>query len=259
MMRFLLDKPWLVFLTVYIILFLSGVLGYRLAAFTRINEDSHHHEHISGLREGLFILLGLLLGFSVAMVLPRFEQRSQLVIDEANTIGATMLGAEMLPEPQRAKTLELLREYVAVRCDFAAQTLLDRPALDRQTERTKSIQQQLWQQMVATRQENDNAVLETYLKPLREMMEVSERRLAAFENRVPTTVWLIIFLVAVFQSFTAGFSLKRSFWFSLVMTPVVIAGVMALLADLNSPHTGVIGIGQNSMERLARDATDAKR
>jgi hypothetical protein len=67
------------------------------------------------------------------------------------------------------------------------------------------------------------------------MIDVAEKRLAAFENRVPMTVWLIIFLVAVFQSFATGFSLKRWFWFSLVMTPLVVAAVMALLADLDSP------------------------
>ena len=69
------------FITVCIALFSSSVLGYRLALSTRINEDSHHHEHITVLREGLFILLGLLLGFTVAMVLPRFDRRSQLVIE----------------------------------------------------------------------------------------------------------------------------------------------------------------------------------
>jgi hypothetical protein len=53
----------------------------------RINGDSQHHEHITGLRDGLFILLGLLLGFTVAMVLPLFDQRSQLVADEANPSG----------------------------------------------------------------------------------------------------------------------------------------------------------------------------
>jgi hypothetical protein len=74
-MTFLLDEPWLVFITVCIALFSSSVLGYRLALSTRINEDSHHHEHITGLREGLFVLLGLLLGFSVAIVLPRFDER----------------------------------------------------------------------------------------------------------------------------------------------------------------------------------------
>ena len=256
--RFLLDKPWLMFITVCIALFTSAVLGYRLALSLRINEDSHHHEHITGLREGLFILLGLLLGFTVAMVLPRFDLRNQLVVDEASAIETTMLGAEMLPEPQRGKSLELLREYVVVRRDFVRQTLLDRSALDRETQRTKALQRQLWRQIVAAKLENETAIAEIYLKPLRSMIDVAETRLAAFENRVPMTVWLIILLVAVFQSFAIGFSLKRWFWFSLVMTPLVVAAVMALLADLDSPHTGVIGIQQNSMDRLAHDATDAK-
>lgn len=98
-MRFLLDEPWLVFITVTLVLFISSVLGYRLALSTRINEDSHHHEHITGLREGLFVLFGLLLGFTVAIVLPRFDDRRQLVIDKANAIDTTMLRAKILPEP----------------------------------------------------------------------------------------------------------------------------------------------------------------
>jgi hypothetical protein len=240
-------------------LFTSAVLGYRLALSTRINEDSHHHEHIAGLREGLFILLGLLLGFTAAMVLPRFDQRNQLVVDEANAIGTTMLRAEILPEPQRAKTLELLREYVVVRRDFASQTLLDRPVLDRETQRTKALQRQLWQEMVAATRKNPTVVLVTYLQALNSMIDIAETRLAAFENRVPTTVWLIIFVVAVFQSFTIGFSLQRRFWFSLVMTPLVVAVVMALVADLDSPHTGLIGVRQNSMERLVHDVTETKQ
>jgi Kef-type K+ transport system membrane component KefB len=257
-LRFLLDRPWLVFVAVCTTLFAAAVGGYRLARFTGINEDSHHHEHITSLREGLFILLGLLLGFSVAMVLPRFDQRTQLVVDEANAIETTMLGAEMLPEPQRGKALELLREYVPVRLDFARQSLLDRPELDRETRRTRAIQQQLWQQMVADR-DPQPAVVQTYVKPLTNMIEVAEQRLAAFENRVPLTVWLIIFLIAVFQSFATGYSLKRRFWFSLVMTPVVVAVVMALLADLDSPHGGLINVRENSMERLANDVTDPPR
>jgi Protein of unknown function (DUF4239) len=258
-MIFLLDEPWLLSIAVCIVLIASSVLGYRVAVSTRINEDSHHHEHITGLREGLFVLLGLLLGFTVAIVLPRFDERRQLVIDEANAIGTTALRAETLPEPQRVRTLELLREYVVVRRDFATETLLDQAALDRETQRTKALQGQLWQQIVAVTQQNQTAVVATYLQALNELIDVSEKRLAAFENRVPKTVWLIIFIVAIFQSFVTGFSLKRRLWFSLVMTPIVIAVVMALLADLDSPRTGLIRIGQNSMERLVHDMTDTKR
>jgi Protein of unknown function (DUF4239) len=255
---FLLDKPWLLFMAVCIALFTSAVLGYRLAVSTRINEDSHHHEHIGATREGLFILLGLLLGFAVAMVLPQFNQRNQLVVDEANAIGTTMFWAEMLPEPQRGKAVDLLREYLVVRRDFARQTLLDRPGLDREMQRTKALQRQLSQQMAAVTQQNQTLVVVKYSQALNDMMGVAERRLAAFENRAPKTVWLIIFLVAVFQSFATGFSLKRRFWFSLVMTPLVVAVVMALLAELDSPHTGEIGIDQGSMARLVHDITDTK-
>ena len=258
-MTFLLDEPWLVFMTVCIALFTSSVLGYRLALSTRINEDSHHHEHITGLREGLFVLLGLLLGFSVAIVLPRFDERRQLVVEEANAIGTTMLRAETLPESERNKTLDLLREYTAVRYDFGSETLLDRSALNRETQRTKALQAQLWQQLLAVTQVNQNAVVATYMQALNDMIDVAEKRLAAFESRVPKTVWLIIFIVAIFQSFATGFSLTRRFWFSLVMTPLVIAVVMALLADLDSPRTGLIHIKQNSMERLVHDVTDVKQ
>ena len=258
-MRFFFDNSWLVFITVWIALFTSALVGYWLALATRINEDERHHEYITTLREGLFVLLALMLGFTLAMVLPRFDQRRQLVVDEANAIGTTMLRAEMLPEPQRGKTLELLREYVAVRDDFGGRTLLDAASLDRQTDRTKTLQRQLWQEMVSVPQQNQTLVFVKYLEALNDMIDVAELRLVMFENRVPVTVWLIIFAIAVFQSFVIGLSLKRRFLFSLVMTPLVVAVVMALVADLGSPHHGLITVEQNSMDRLVHEATGAKQ
>ena len=258
-MRFFLDNSWLVFVTVCIALSTSAVLGYRLGVLTHINEDSHHHEHISSLREGLFVLLALMLGFTLAMVLPRFDQRRQLVVDEANAIEKTMWRAEMLPEPQRGKTLELLREYVVVRSQFARQTLLDRPSLDRETTRTKDLQRQLWQEMISVPLQNQTVVFVKYLEALNGMIDVAEQRLVMFENRVPATVWVIIFVIAVFQSLVAGLSLKRRFWFSLVITPLVVAVVLALVAELGSPHDGLITVEQNSMDRLLHETTDAKQ
>ena len=109
-----------------------------------------------------------------------------------------------------------------------------------------------------SREVSQTAVIATYLQALNDSIDVSEKRLAAFESRVPETVWLIVFVVAIFQSFVAGFSLKRKFWFPLVVTPLVIGVVMALLADLDSPRTGLIHIEQTSMERLVHDVTGSK-
>jgi hypothetical protein len=246
-MSFLLDEPWLLFLVVAVALFGSSLAGYQLALTSRINEDSHHHEQINSLREGLFVLLGLLLGFTVAMVLPRFDERRQLVVDEANAIGTTMLRAEMLPEPERSKSLEVLRQYAVARRDFAT------VGPERSLQPTKALQTQLWQQAVAVTQKSQTAVIATYILTLNDTIDVSEKRLASFENRVPRSVWMIIVIVAVFQAFAGGFSLKRKLWFSLLAAPLVVAVVMALIADLDSPHTGLIHVEQNAMERLVKD------
>jgi hypothetical protein len=257
-MTFLLDEPWVLFIAVCIALFIASVLGYRLAFSTRVNEDSHHHEHITGLREGLFIFLGLLLGFTVAMVLPRFEQRRDLVNDEAGAIETLILRTQILPEPERGKTMQLLREYVVVREGFARNTLQNQAALNRETQRTEALQEQIWQQVIAVTRDNENPVMASYMQSANNMFDVANRRLATFEKRVPKTVWLIIFVVAAFQSFLTGYSLKRKFWLSLAVTPVVVALVMALVADLDSPRTGLIHIEQTSMQRLVNDVTHSQ-
>ena len=215
---------------------MSSELGYRVALATRVNEDNHHHECITGLREGLFVLLGLLLGFIVAMVLLD-STREGTSSTKKRAIGMGMLRADVLPEPQRGKTLKLLRQYVVVRRDFATETLLDQARLNREIQRTKAYQEQLWQKLVAVTQQSQTAVIATYLQSLSNMTDIAEKRLAAFESRVPTTVWLIILIVAAFQSFITGYGLKRRFWVPLVVTPLVVAVVMALIADLDSPRT----------------------
>lgn len=257
-MTFLFDQPWVLFIVICIALIMASVLGYRLALSTRINKDSHHHEHINSLREGLFIFLGLLLGFTVAMVLPRFEQRRDLVNEEASAIGTLILRTQILPEPQRGKIMQRLREYVVVREGFARETLLNKAALNGETQHTKALQEQLWQQVIAVTRDNENAVMASYMQAANDVIAVADKRLATFEKRVPKTVWLIIFVVGAFQSFVTGFSLKRKFWLPLALTPVVVAVVMALIADLDSPRSGLILIEQTSMERLVNDVTHSQ-
>jgi hypothetical protein len=58
-----------------------------------------------------------MIGFTFAMALSRFDARRNAVLMEANTIGTTALRARLLPEPHRAETVRLLREYVQIRFD----------------------------------------------------------------------------------------------------------------------------------------------
>lgn len=49
--------------------------GFRLASRKPANEEARIHEQIVNARDALRLPLSLLLGFTVAMVLPRFDQR----------------------------------------------------------------------------------------------------------------------------------------------------------------------------------------
>jgi hypothetical protein len=62
-------------------------------------------------------LLALMIGFTFAMALSRFEARRDAVLKEANAIGTTALRARLLPETQRREVLTLLQDYVKVRLD----------------------------------------------------------------------------------------------------------------------------------------------
>jgi len=254
-MQLLLRQPVLLFVSVAVVLIASNLIGYKLASYTAVNDDHRRHEHISGLREGLFVLLGLLLGFTVAMVLPRYDERRDLVGEEAHAIDTLQLRSDLLPEPQRSKSTDLLQQYVGARLDFARATMLDASALEKTVLQTHILQQQLWSEAVAVGAQDHTAVMAAYLKALDDMIGVAEKRLGAFESRVPEAVWVIILLVAAFQSFVAGYSLPQKFWLSHLVAPLIIAVVVGLIADLDDPHTGLVRVSQASMERLARNMT----
>ena len=59
-----------------------------------------------------------MIGFTFLMALTRFEARREAVLNEANAIGTTALRARLLPEPHRAESLKLLREYAQIRVDY---------------------------------------------------------------------------------------------------------------------------------------------
>ena len=66
-------------------------------------------------------LVGLLLAFGLTMAVGRYDNRRALVVQEANDIGTTFLRAQLLAEPSRTTSLDLLAEYADVAVDLADQ------------------------------------------------------------------------------------------------------------------------------------------
>jgi Protein of unknown function (DUF4239) len=248
-MRFI-DQPWALFVVSFTVLLVTVESGFRLRQKTAADIDDSVQELIVAARGAISVLLSLLLGFSLAMAAARYDLRRQLVVDEANAIRTTALRAQMLDEPASSRIRQLLPEYA--RLNFAAAGLYG-AEMGAALDRTQQLQKELWQEAVAAARQRPSPITSVFAQSLNQAIDVSENRLAALEKRVPAPVWLLLGLLSLFNCLIFGASARRRFWFAMLVSPLMISIVLSLIADVDSPHGGLIRISQESMDRVRQD------
>jgi hypothetical protein len=253
-MEYLLNHPWQLGLLLAIVLSATIELGHRAALYLHIPENPDRREQMVAIRDGFFVLIGLLLGFTLALEAPRYAERRSLLVDEAVSIGTTYLRAGTLPQPYREHSQQLLRQYVDARIDLD-DAGLDAARFAEASNRSKRIHDQLWADLLAVCQTDRTAVTAVYVNSLNETFDLHERRVAALENRIPSPIWMLVIVVSVIAVFTRGLTLTRRFWLTLVLVPVTIAIVVALIDDLDTPSRGLIRLDRRAMQRLKADLT----
>jgi hypothetical protein len=224
----------------------AGEIGWQLG----MRAEGRGGENIATLEAAVLGLLALIIGFTFAMALTRFEARRDAVVNEANAIGTTALRARLLPEPQRTETLKLLREYVQIRLDIVKSelSLAEYPTV---IDRSNALQELLWQQ-AKTVAAKDNAVVPTglFIQTLNEMIDSQGRRLAALRNRIPNSVQLSLFAIAAVASAFAGYASgleTRRTRLPVYLLGLVVCAVLVLILDLDRPTAGFIKVSQQPM------------
>lgn len=102
------DSPLLViFLVSVAALSAASEIGHRLGL--RVAGEAN----VLTLEAAMLGLLALMLSFTFAMAVTRFDARRDAVLKEANAIGTAALRARLLPPPHDAESLRLLRDYVS--------------------------------------------------------------------------------------------------------------------------------------------------
>jgi hypothetical protein len=248
-MTYLLNKPLLLGLLLAIFLAAVMEVGRRAASYLHIHDDTNRKDQVFSIRDGLFLLMSLLLGFSLTLVVPRYTERRTLLVEEAVSIGTTYLRATTLPQPYRDNAHNLLRQYVDARLDLDGAGL-DATRFNDAANRSKHIQTHLWADAVAVTQTDRSAIATAYVNSLNQTIDLHDERVAALENRVPLSVWFLILSVSVITIFARGLTLTRRFWLTFVLAPVTIAIVVALVAGLDSPSAGLLRLDQRAMQHL---------
>jgi hypothetical protein len=221
-------------------------IGWQLGVHSR----GRGANNISIVEQCLFGLLALLVGFTFLMALTRFEARREAVLNEANAIGTTALRARFLPEPHRAETLKLLREYIQLRVEFlqTGRTLLELPQV---IQRSNQIQEALWQRAktVATK---DNGMVPTglFIQALNEMIDDQEKHLAALRNVIPEIVLLTLLGITAITGAVAGYAgglEERPTRLPAQIMGVLVCAIIFVILDLDRPAVGFITVSQQPM------------
>lgn len=248
----LFDQPLILFFVLLAALFLAVEIGRMIGRQLSVHEDTLRHEQLVASRDAIGILMSLLLGFTLAMALSRYDQRKQLMVEEVNAIGTASLRSMLLPDSAREKMLGSLREYVEARVRFS-QVALDSQHLTQSMEQTKKLQNQMWVTATDVAKSAPTSITSLFVQSLNEMFDSSEKRMSLLEDRVPPPIWIMLTAIAFLTCLTVGMTVRRRFWYSTMITPLMIAIVMSLIADLNTPRSGLIQTGRESMERLQQD------
>jgi hypothetical protein len=142
-----------IFLVGLAVILAASEIGWQLGSRGGGREGGN----VPTLESAMLGLLALIIGFTFAMALSRFEARRAAVLNEANAIGTTALRARLLPKPHRAEVLKLIREYVQIRVDIvrSGHSLAE---LRTVVDRSNVIQEALWQQAKAVVVKDNNMV-----------------------------------------------------------------------------------------------------
>ena len=140
-MFFTLNSWQLAFLLI-VILFGATAVGL-LAGRALAHHAETLREPFGVVQAALLTLVGLLLAFTLAMAVTRYETRRAAVVDDSNAIGTAYLRAQTLREPMRSTSLRLYRAYADASIALS-NSVPDSADAKRAIAKESQIQRQLW-------------------------------------------------------------------------------------------------------------------
>lgn len=197
----------------------------------------------------VFALLGLLIAFTFSGAATRFDDRRDLIVQEANDIGTAYLRVNLMPDSAQPAMRDLFRAYVDSRIKLYAdfQKTGNLEATVATYERSTRLQGEMWNQAVAAaRTEGASPGATMLLLPaLNQMFDIASTRTLATRMHPPSVIFAMLFGLALVGALFAGYGMagsKTRSWIHMVGFAAVIAGACNVIIDLEYPRMGLIRV-----------------
>jgi hypothetical protein len=247
---------WLLGLLLLACALAAGYAGHLLRAHGDRSREQRGASLATDGQEGYIVsgvlgLLALMLGFTLAMAVDRFDSRRLLVLEEANAIGTTYLRSQLLEEPHRTRLSQLLVDYTNNRIELATAARDDMPGL---LAKNDQLLTDLW---AATSAAFDTIKTldfsSVFLETVNNTIDLDASRKAARLAHVPTEVLVVLSFYIVVTGGALGYVLtdfRGQLAGAFLITLLTLS--LGLIIDLERPTVGGIVESQAPMELLLK-------
>ena len=235
-----------------IVLFAVAVeVGYLLGDRRQKNTDYVDESRTaqSGVVLGAMLTLsGFLIGFTFSMAGGQFDNRREIVIDDANAIGTAFLRTTQLPEPYRSNSQRLFGDYVERRA-----TLFE-DAPQEQMARSERIQSELWANATEVARLDPTPVTAIYIQALNEMIDIHGKRVyVELFMRIPDAVVATLSVLSLLTMALTGYllGLRGKRWgLPTGLMILTYATVFVIVVDLDRPVHGLFSVDNTPIVEL---------
>jgi hypothetical protein len=242
-----------VFLMTALLVVVTSEAGYLLGRARHRHSEEEKESPVSAIAASILGLLAFILAFTFGIVTERFQNRTELVTEEANAIGTAYLRADVLPDPERERSRELFRSYVTLRVQSVKSG--DRARVKASLSEAEEIQRQLWEMAISdAKKESHSDIAFLYVESLNEVFDMHFRRVTlGMETRIPAGIWVVLIILVVLGMLATGYQLGIAASGRSLSTPVLaiaFALVIALIVEMDQPRSTLLPVSQRPLEIL---------
>jgi hypothetical protein len=245
----LMNYPRLVFVLSFLTLWLATLIGTFFRGRRRKLEQEVREDFGTILATTL-TLSGLIIGFTFQMSISRYEQRKNYEAAEANAIGTEYVRADLLSSADAAAVRSLLRLYIDERVSFF--TAQDESQIPQINARTARLQGELWSAVRGVGVTQPTAVAALAIAGMNDVLNSQAYTQAAWWNRIPPSAWLLMAAIAVISHLLVGYGAPnaKAERFLLAVLPLVVSIAFLLIADIDTPRSGIIRVIPQNLTSL---------
>lgn len=217
------------------------LLGYRIRKSISKKRPQLTDVDLKAINGMLLGLLGLLLAFTFGMSNSRFNDRRNIIINEATIIGTTILRTDIYPDSIRVRINALLREYVELRIAFY-EAGMDMEETLNLHKKAEEVSKKAWVISANYAKVDELTTRTSQLLPsLTDMIDIAGTRRATGLGTIPDSIMYFLLALCCCAAFLLGYDHKGKIdWIVVTVFALMLTTTVFNIIDLDRPRSGVI-------------------